>query len=72
MTFSVAWDVVEGVVGVLFVVLAAYSSYDAISRLIQGAAPESSILGMGMAAAAIMVMPPLTLAELEKLILRIR
>ncbi len=51
------------IVGVLFLVLAAYVSYDAISKLVQGVAPESSIVGMGMAAATIVVMPPLALAK---------
>ncbi len=51
------------VVGASFFVLAAYVSYEAISKLVQGVAPEFSILGMGMAAATVVVMPPLALAK---------
>ncbi|MEO2108203.1 MAG: cation transporter [Actinomycetota bacterium] len=51
------------IVGASFFVLAAYVSYDAISKLVQGVAPEFSIVGMGMAAATVVVMPPLALAK---------
>lgn len=51
------------IVGASFFVLAAYVSYDAISKLVQGVAPDFSIAGMGMAAATVVVMPPLALAK---------
>lgn len=51
------------IVGASFFVLATYVSYDAVSKLVQGVAPEFSIVGMAMAAATVVVMPPLALAK---------
>ena len=51
------------IVGIAFFVLAAYIAYEAISKLLAGQAPESSAVGMGMAAASLLVMPFLAIAK---------
>ena len=51
------------IVGFAFFALAAYIGYEAISGLLQRQGPESSVLGMGMAAAALIVMPFLAVAK---------
>lgn len=51
------------IVGVAFFALAAYVAYEAISSLAEGQGPESSAVGMGMAAAALIAMPFLAVAK---------
>ena len=51
------------IVGVAFFALAAYVAYEAISSLLEGQGPESSLVGMGMATAALIAMPFLAVAK---------
>lgn len=51
------------IVAVTFLLLAGYIGFDAISRLIQQTGPESSVVGMAMAGAALVVMPFLAVAK---------
>lgn len=50
-------------IGFLFVALALYIAYDAGSALVHGEAPSSSPLGIGLAAASLIVMPSLARAK---------
>ncbi|HVF28730.1 MAG TPA: cation transporter [Pyrinomonadaceae bacterium] len=51
------------IVGVCFVVLAIYVSYDSIKSLIRREAPEESLIGIGLAAVSLVVMPLLVRAK---------
>ena len=51
------------IVSIAFFVLAVYVGYEATAKLVQGKGPETSALGMGMAAAALVVMPFLAIAK---------
>ena len=51
------------IVAVAFVALAGYVAFEAISKLVQQKAPESSVVGMTMAGAALIVMPFLAVAK---------
>jgi divalent metal cation (Fe/Co/Zn/Cd) transporter len=51
------------IVGVCFVALAAYITYDSISSLLSGRAPERSIPGILLAAVSLIVMPLLARAK---------
>lgn len=51
------------IVAVAFFLLAAYVSFDAISKLMKRSGPEPSVLGMAMAGAALLVMPFLAVAK---------
>lgn len=51
------------IVGVCFVVLAVYVSYDSIKSLIRREAPEESIVGIGLAAVSLIIMPLLVRAK---------
>jgi divalent metal cation (Fe/Co/Zn/Cd) transporter len=51
------------IVGVCFVVLAAYVSYDSANSIISHQAPERSLLGIGLAIASLVVMPLLARAK---------
>jgi divalent metal cation (Fe/Co/Zn/Cd) transporter len=55
--------VAQRVVGFSFLALAAYVGYEALAMLWEGAAPESSMLGIAVAAAAVVVMPILARAK---------
>jgi len=50
-------------VGISFYLIAAYVLYDALTSLIQRGAPESSPLGIGLAAVSLVVMPLLAWAK---------
>ena len=50
------------IVGVCFVVLAVYVSYDSIKSLISREAPEESFVGIGLAAVSLIIMPLLVRA----------
>lgn len=50
-------------VGVCFVLLAIYVSYDSISSLIRREAPEESLVGIALAAVSLIVMPLLVRAK---------
>lgn len=51
------------IVAVSFLLLAAYVAVEAISNLAQRESPESSLVGMGMAVAALVAMPFLAVAK---------
>lgn len=51
------------IVGIAFFVLASYVAYESISKLVQQQGPEMSVIGMAMAAAALIVMPFLAYAK---------
>jgi divalent metal cation (Fe/Co/Zn/Cd) transporter len=51
------------IVGVCFVLLALYVTYDALESLVSGEAPERSLPGIGLAAASLIVMPLLAAAK---------
>lgn len=51
------------IVGVCFVLLAIYLSYDSIKSLIRREAPEESLVGIGLAAVSLVVMPLLVRAK---------
>lgn len=51
------------IVGIAFFLLAAYVAYEAISKLLEQRAPESSLAGMLIAGAALVAMPFLALAK---------
>lgn len=51
------------IVAIALFMLAAYVAYDAITKLLAGRAPEISLAGMAMAAAALVVMPFLAVAK---------
>jgi divalent metal cation (Fe/Co/Zn/Cd) transporter len=51
------------IVAVAFLLLVAYLGFDAISKLMRRAAPESSTVGIVMAAAALIAMPLLAVAK---------
>ena len=51
------------IVGVCFVVLALYVSYDSIKSLIRREAPEESVIGIVLAAVSLIVMPLLVRAK---------
>lgn len=51
------------IVAVAFLLLAGYVGFEAVSKLIQQEGPESSIVGIAMAGAALVVMPFLALAK---------
>lgn len=51
------------IVGVCFVVLALYVSYDSIKSLIRSEAPEESVVGIVLAAVSLIVMPLLVRAK---------
>ena len=51
------------IVGVCFVVLAIYVTYDSVKSLIRREAPEESIVGIVLAAASLIVMPLLVRAK---------
>ncbi len=50
-------------VGVSFLVLAAYIAFDSVSSLVRGEAPHESLLGIGVAAASLVAMPLLARAK---------
>jgi divalent metal cation (Fe/Co/Zn/Cd) transporter len=52
-------------VGISFFLIAAYVLYDAVTSLIKRSAPESSPLGVGLAAVSLVVMPLLAWAKLR-------
>jgi divalent metal cation (Fe/Co/Zn/Cd) transporter len=52
-------------VGISFYLIAAYVLYDAVTSLIKRSAPESSPLGVGLAAVSLVVMPLLAWAKLR-------
>ena len=51
------------IVGFAFFALAAYIAYEAISNLLERQGPEASVVGMGIAAAALIAMPFLAVAK---------
>jgi len=51
------------IVGVCFVVLAVYVSYDSIKSLIRREAPEESVVGIVLAAVSLIIMPMLVRAK---------
>lgn len=51
------------IVGISFMLLAAYVAYDAITSLVRGEAPEESIVGIVLAAVSLVVMPLLVQAK---------
>ena len=51
------------IVGICFVLLAVYVSYDAIQSLVSREAPQPSLVGIVLAAASLIVMPLLALAK---------
>lgn len=51
------------IVGVAFFLLALYVGYEAVSNLVQQRGPETSIVGMIMAGAALIAMPFLAIAK---------
>ena len=51
------------IVGACFVLLAIYVSYDSIKSLIRKEAPEESLVGIGLAAVSLVVMPLLVKAK---------
>lgn len=51
------------IVGACFVLLAIYVSYDSIKSLIRREAPEESLVGIGLAAVSLVVMPLLVRAK---------
>jgi divalent metal cation (Fe/Co/Zn/Cd) transporter len=51
------------IVGLCFVVLALYVSYDSVKSLIRREAPEESMVGIGLAAVSLVVMPLLVRAK---------
>jgi divalent metal cation (Fe/Co/Zn/Cd) transporter len=51
------------IVGVCFLVLAAYVGYEAVASLLNREAPETSVLGIMLAIASLIVMPLLTRAK---------
>lgn len=51
------------IVGVCFVVLAIYVSYDSVKSLIRREGPEESLVGIGLAAVSLIVMPLLVRAK---------
>ena len=53
------------IVGVCFVVLAIYVSYDSVKSLMRREAPEESVVGIGLAAVSLVVMPLLVRAKRE-------
>lgn len=52
-------------VGISFYLIAAYVLYDAVTSLLKRSAPESSPLGIGLAAVSLVVMPLLAWAKLR-------
>ncbi|HEV8365974.1 MAG TPA: cation transporter [Gemmatimonadaceae bacterium] len=52
-------------VGISFYLIAAYVLYDAVTSLMKGSAPESSPLGIALAAVSLVVMPLLAWAKLR-------
>ncbi len=52
-------------VGISFYLIAAYVLYDAVTSLMKRSAPESSPLGVGLAAVSLVVMPLLAWAKLR-------
>jgi divalent metal cation (Fe/Co/Zn/Cd) transporter len=50
-------------IGVSFLALALYVGYSAIASLLRGAAPQRSLLGVGIALASLIVMPALARAK---------
>ena len=51
------------IVGICFVVLAVYVSYDSITSLLKREAPEESLIGIGLAAVSLVIMPLLVRAK---------
>ena len=51
------------IVGICFVVLALYVSYDSIKSLVRRETPEESLVGIGLAAVSLVVMPLLVRAK---------
>lgn len=51
------------IVAVAFLILSAYVGVEAVTALVRHEAPEASALGMGMAAASLVVMPILAVAK---------
>jgi divalent metal cation (Fe/Co/Zn/Cd) transporter len=51
------------IVGVCFVVLAVYVSYDSVKSLIRREAPEESLIGIVLAAVSLVIMPSLVRAK---------
>ena len=51
------------IVGVCFVVLAIYVGYDSVKSLIRREAPEESLIGIGLAAVSLVIMPLLVRAK---------
>lgn len=51
------------IVGACFVLLAIYVSYDSVKSLIRREAPEESVVGIGLAAVSLVVMPLLVRAK---------
>ena len=50
-------------VGISFLILAAYVGFDAVKSVIQREPPQESYIGMGLAALSLVVMPPLGARE---------
>ncbi len=55
--------VAQRIVGFSFLALAVYVGYEALAMLWEGVAPEASVLGIAVAAAAVIVMPILARAK---------
>ena len=55
----------EKLVGVTFLILAAYVLYESIDKLVSREIPEPSLFGMGIAAASIIVMPILYAVKIK-------
>jgi divalent metal cation (Fe/Co/Zn/Cd) transporter len=55
--------IVLRIVGVCFILLAVYVSYDSVKSLTRREAPEESIVGIVLAAASLIVMPLLVRAK---------
>lgn len=58
----IEWQTIR-VIGLCFLALAAYVSYDAVQTLLTRHAPDASLLGMVIAAASLIVMPALARAK---------
>jgi divalent metal cation (Fe/Co/Zn/Cd) transporter len=55
--------IAEAIVGVVLLVLAAYLGFSAVRALLEGAHPESTVVGIALLVFSVVVLPPLALAK---------